>query len=586
MNTSIFPLLGRLWAHLDRKRHKQFALLLLLMLLSSLAETLSIGSVLPFLAALTSPERIFSMAIFKPIIQILGLTEPNQLLLPLTLIFCFTVLVAGGMRIALLWATTRLSFSAGADVGMSIYSRTLYQPYIVHCHRNSSEIINGISGKANAVIYSVLLPVLALISSSIMLAVILFAFMIIQPIVTMAIFIGFAFLYWVIISLARRQISSASSCVARESTAVIKNLQEGLGGIRDILLDSCQKLYCDVYRRSDSLLRKAQSKIVFISASPRYIVEVLGMILIASVAYFLAIRSEGITQAIPILGMLALGAQRLLPVLQQAYGAFSQIKGGQESLRDAIALLDQPLPKQISQIKTIPLPFNSKIELRDISFYYEKNAYVLNRINLLISKGERVGFIGATGSGKSTLIDIIMGLLEPVSGVLEVDGQVVSVENNSRWQSNIAHVPQSIFLADTTIEENIAFGVPRDKIDRLRVKEAAQMANISDVIDSLPAKYLTIVGERGVRLSGGQRQRLGIARALYKRAGVIIFDEATSALDDRTERSVMDAIESLSEDLTILIVAHRISTLKGCSKIVELGRHEIKRICSYEEIIN
>lgn len=556
------------------------------MLLSSLAETLSIGSVLPFLAALTSPERIFSMAIFKPIIQILALTEPNQLLLPLTLIFCFATLVAGGMRVALLWATTRFSFSVGADIGMSIYSRTLYQPYIVHCYRNSSEIINGISGKSNAVIYSVLLPALALISSSIMLAVILFACMTIQPIVTMAVFIGFVFLYTVIISLTSRQISSASSCVARESTAVIKNLQEGLGGIRDILLDGCQKVYCDIYRRSDSLLRKAQSKVVFISASPRYLVEVIGMILIAGVAYFLAISSDGIARAIPILGMLALGAQRLLPVLQQAYGAFSQIKGGQESLRDAIALLDQPLPKQISQIKTSPIPFNSKIELRDISFYYEKNTHVLNRINLLISKGERVGFIGATGSGKSTLIDIIMGLLEPASGVLEVDGQVISVENNSRWQSNIAHVPQSIFLADTTIEENIAFGVPKDKIDRLRVKEAAQKANISEVIDSLPAKYLTIVGERGVRLSGGQRQRLGIARALYKRAGVIIFDEATSALDDRTERAVMDAIESLSEDLTILIVAHRISTLKGCSKIVELGGHEIKRICSYEEIIN
>jgi ATP-binding cassette subfamily B protein len=211
--------------------------------------------------------------------------------------------------------------------------------------------------------------------------------------------------------------------------------------------------------------------------------------------------------------------------------------------------------------------------------------YVLKQINLKIAKGSRVGFMGTTGSGKSTLLDIVMGLLQPTDGSLEIDGKTVSLLNHRAWQAHIAHVPQAIFLADSTIEENIAFGVPKDKIDLQRVRQAAQQAQIAESIESWPKQYQTFVGERGIRLSGGQRQRIGIARALYKKADVIIFDEATSALDNETEQAVMQAIEGLSKDLTLLIIAHRLSTLKNCTQIVELGEGSIKRLGTYQEIV-
>ena len=211
---------------------------------------------------------------------------------------------------------------------------------------------------------------------------------------------------------------------------------------------------------------------------------------------------------------------------------------------------------------------------------------VLRQLNINIPKGSRVGFIGTTGSGKSTLLDIVMGLLQPTEGTIKIDGQVVTVENKRAWQAHVAHVPQSIFLADSTIEENIAFCVPKGQIDRQRVRHAAQQAQIADSIDTWPEKYKTIVGERGVRLSGGQRQRIGIARALYKQADVIIFDEATSALDSETEQAVMLAIESLSQDLTLLIIAHRLTTLRTCSQIVELEEGTLKRIGTYQSIMN
>ena len=588
MNSDLFItiLLRRLWHHISPRRRGQFMLLLVLMLLASFAEILSIGAVLPFLGVLTAPERIFDMAAAQPIIQSLGLTEPKQLLLPLTIAFGLAALIAGTMRLLLLWASTRLSFATGADLSFNIYRRTLYQSYAVHCARNSSEVIDGISGKANGVIYSIIVPTLMLISSSVMLAVILIALLTIQPVIALVAFGGFGMIYMVIIRLTRKQLMVDSKCVAYESTQVIKSLQEGLGGIRDVLIDGSQETYCEIYRNADAPLRRSQGNSLFIGASPRYGMEALGMILIAVLAYSLAQQDDGIAKAIPILGALALGAQRLLPVLQQAYGAWTQINSGQASLKDTLELLDQPLPDYANQ-PVKQLPFNQSIILRQISFRYGENTpYVLNQFNLTITKGSRIGFIGTTGSGKSTLLDIVMGLLQPTSGLLEIDGRPITPANHRAWQSHIAHVPQAIFLADSTIEENIAFGIPKDQIDFSRVKQASEQAQISEIIESWPKKYKTFVGERGIRLSGGQRQRIGIARALYKQANVIIFDEATSALDSETELAVMQAIESLSKELTLLIIAHRLTTLKSCTQIVELSDGNIKRTGRYQEIVN
>ena len=582
----ITTLLKRLWYHISPRRRGQFMLLLVLMLLASFAEILSIGAVLPFLGVLTAPERIFEMPVAQPIIRALKLTEPKQLLLPLTIAFGLAALIAGTMRLLLLWASTRLSFATGADLSINIYRRTLYQSYAVHCARNSSEVIDGISGKANGVIYSIIVPALTLISSSVMLVAILIALLMVQPAIALVAFGGFGLIYIVIVRLTRKQLMADSKCVARESTQVIKSLQEGLGGIRDVLIDGSQETYCEIYRNADAPLRRAQGNSLFISASPRYGMEALGMLLIAALAYSLAQQVDGIAKAIPILGALALGAQRLLPVLQQAYGSWTQINSGQASLKDTLQLLDQPLPDYANQsIKQ--LPFNQSIILRQLSFRYTDQApYVLNQLNLTITKGSRVGFIGTTGSGKSTLLDMVMGLLQPTNGLLEIDGLPITPANHRAWQSHIAHVPQAIFLADSTIAENIAFGIPKDQIDHSRVKRAAEQAQISESIESWPKQYETFVGERGIRLSGGQRQRIGIARALYKQADVIIFDEATSALDSETEQAVMQAIENLNKKLTLLIIAHRLTTLKNCTNIVELDKGGIKRIGSYQVIVD
>ena len=585
-NPTIPELLARLWRHISSRRRRQFAFLLVLMLIASFAEILSIGAVLPFLGVLTMPERVFEHSLAQPFIQILGLTEPAQLLLPLTITFGLAAVVAGAMRLWLLWASTRLSYATGADLSISIYRRTLYQPYEIHVARNSSGVINGIWSKAKGVIGGVIVPVLTLISASIMLIVILIAMLSVEPLIALATFGGFGLIYVSIIRITHILKIRNSQSIARESTQVIKSLQEGLGGIRDVLIDGSQEAYCHIYRKADLPLRHAQGINQFIGQSPRFGMEALGMLLISVLAYTLAQQADGIAKAIPILGALALGAQRLLPVMQQAYAAWTSIQTTQVSLQDTLDLLDQPLPDYADQPAAKPLPFQQQIKLNQLSFRYSpETAWVLRNLDLNITKGSRIGIIGATGSGKSTLLDIVMGLLRPSEGSLEIDGQPVTIENHRAWQAHIAHVPQDIFLADSTIEENIAFGIPKAQIDHERVRQAAQQAQIADSIDTWPKQYQTFVGERGVRLSGGQRQRIGIARALYKQADVIIFDEATSALDNETEQGVMQAIEGLSTELTILIIAHRLSTLRNCTQIVELGSGRILRTGSYQNIV-
>jgi ABC-type multidrug transport system fused ATPase/permease subunit len=587
MKSQSFPqLLKRLWHHISERRRGQFGLLLILMLLASFAEVLSIGAVLPFLGVLTAPERVFEHSAAQSAIQVMGITAPMQLLLPITIAFSVAVLIAGSMRLLLLWASTRLSYATGADLSISVYRRTLYQPYAVHCARNSSEIINGISNKTNSVIF-VISMLVTLVSSAAMLIMILIAMLMVDPVIALAAFGGFGFIYGVIVRLTRKQLSINSERAAHESTQVIKSLQEGLGGIRDVLIDGSQNTYCEIYRNADLPLRQAQGGSSFISTSPRYVMEALGMLLIAMLAYSLVHQPNGIAKAIPVLGALALGAQRLLPVLQQAYAAWSGIRGGQASLKDALELLDQPLPDYAVHPVAKPLPFKHDISLNNIGFRYSlQTPHVLNNVSLTINKGSRVGFIGTTGSGKSTLLDLVMGLLQPTGGQMQIDGTPVTLANNRAWQAHIAHVPQAIFLADSTIQENIAFGVPKDQIDRARVVQAAQQAQIAESIDGWPKQYQTLVGERGVRLSGGQRQRIGIARALYKKANVIIFDEATSALDNETEQAVMKSIEGLSADLTLLIIAHRLTTLKSCTQIVELKGGKLHQLGSYQDIVS
>ena len=546
---------------------------------------ISIGAVLPFLSALMSPDTLFESDYLKPLTTALEIDNSDQLLLPLTLIFISAAMIAGFMRLTLLWAQARLGNAIGADLSIQIYENTLYQPYSVHASRNSSEVIAAISNKVNDVVGNNLLPLLSVISSVFLLAGIFAALVVIDVIAALAAFSVFGAVYALVLIFSKKQLARNGERISKEYIGVVKALQEGLGGIRDVLIDGTQTTYCEIYRSADLPLRKAKASIQIISASPRFIIEALGIVLIATLAYQLNDREGGVAAAVPVLGALAIGAQRFLPVLQQLYSGWTGLRGGQASLNDVLDLIEQPLPHYANNTIGEPISFNKTIKFNDVSFRYSELApWVLRDINIEIPKGARVGFMGTTGSGKSTLLDIFMALLPPERGSLLVDEIQITNKNLRSWQSHIAHVPQSIYLADTTIAENIAFGVTLNKIDHDLVKESALKAQIAEIIESWEQGYQTQIGERGVRLSGGQRQRIGIARALYKQANVIIFDEATSALDNVTEEAVMGSLEHLGSEVTLLIVAHRLTTLRFCDFIVELSNGNVRSIGTYEQV--
>lgn len=576
--------LRRLWQQISPRRRGQLGLLLLLMMFTSVAEVASIGAVIPFLGALMVPEKLQAHPAFAAFLKPIGVMDAQQLLLPLTMIFIAGALLAGAMRIAFSWGSIRLAYATGADLSYSIYWRALYQPYSVHVSRNSSQIMAAIVTKVNGVINGVLTPMLTLMSSVFLLAAISGVLFVINIGVTLAALLCFGAIYLGVIMMTRAIKRRNGQEIAVKTTHVVKALQEGLGGIRDILLDGSQRTYCDIYRNADVPLRRAQGSNQFIAQSPRYAIEAIGMALIALIALMLSRYGDGIESSVPVLGALAIGAQRLLPVMQQAYAAWSALIGNQPVLEEVLELLEQFVPPEHDQDMSY-MAFERDIRLRDISFRYSQEMpLILDGLELSIRKGSRVGIIGKTGSGKTTLVDLIMGLLVQDGGYVEIDGVQINEKNRRAWQSHIAHVPQSIFLTDNSIAENIAFGVPKDKIDWPRARRAAAQAQIASDIEAWPQGYDTRVGERGVCLSGGQRQRIGIARALYKNADVLVFDEATSALDGDTEKAVMDAIEGLSEKLTIIIIAHRRSTLKSCTQIIELIKGGTACVRSYDEI--
>jgi ABC-type multidrug transport system fused ATPase/permease subunit len=579
-------LLARLWHHLGRRHRAQFFLLLGLMLVNAAAEVVSLGLLLPFLGALTSPGTVMGYPFVAAAMAKWGIVSPAGLALPLTAAFIAAVAVAGVVRIALLWATTRFSLTAGASLSCETYRKTLYQPYLVHVERNSSGIISGLTYKINTVVFAVITPILVLASSLVLLVAIVTTLVLVDPVVALAAAAVLGTAYVLITWLTRQRMARNSDRISDGQTQLVKTLQDGLGGIRDVILDGTQPVYCAIYREADLPLRQAQCDNTFISQGPRFVMEGLGMVLIACLAYTLSVRTGGIAAALPVLGALALGAQRMLPALQQSYSAWQSIAGNRGSLADVIELLDQDVANGFASPAPPALPLQREIRFDRVTFSYSGAApWVVDGLDLTIPKGSRVGFVGATGSGKSTSLDLLMGLLAPSEGRLLVDGREVEGAGVRAWQRSIAHVPQSIYLADASMAENIAFGMPAGAIDMARVREAARRAKIADFIESSPAGYDAAVGERGIRLSGGQRQRIGIARALYKQASVLVLDEATSALDSATEQSVMATINGLDRDLTILMIAHRLSTVQGCDMIVELEHGRIVATGTYENLL-
>jgi ABC-type multidrug transport system fused ATPase/permease subunit len=548
---------------LPKQRRHDLYRLAGLMLLGAAADLLAIGAVVPFLAVLAGqmadaiPTWLFPMTRLS--------------IWAAAALFGGLAVLAGALRLGLAWATQSFAVGAGHDIACEVHRRVLLQPYSYHLQQHSSSTVAALQ-KVEELVWSVLMPLTDGAVAVVIGGAIVAGLLLIDPLAAGTAIVGVLMLYGVALLATRPALRRSAAVMNHGWDERVRLVGDSLGGIRDIIIDGSQPLFLDLFRGIDARLARARAQVGLLSAAPRFVVEAVGLALIAAAAVVLAERSGGLAAALPVLGALALAAQRLLPLLQQLYRGWAALTASSEVIGSIQRLLTLPLPA-VSAAAVPRLAFDHEIRMEQVSFAYpSREQPVLSEINLTITRGSRVAITGRTGSGKSTLADIMMGLLPPTTGQLLVDGGPLEPTDIERWRRNVAHVPQAIFLVDDSLLANIVFGVEPELVDPARAREAARIAQLDDLLAELPNGLDTAIGERGVRLSGGQRQRLGLARAIYRQAPVLVLDEATNALDAATEAAVLHSLDHLQQSgTTIILIAHRPSALSGCDQVLHLS---------------
>lgn len=560
----------RLWRTMNARRRRQFLRTLRLMVFASVAELVTIGSLLPFLALLIAPERAGRMAGVRFFERLAG--QGN--LLSAAIICLVVASLAGGViRLALLRATSKLTFGLAHDVGSEIFRRTLLQPYLLYASRNPSEVVAGID-KVNVLAHSAFQPVMQGLVAVFLTSTILLALLLVAPLATLlaaSLVIAAYILFSVTVG---GRLRGNSTTVAQMATARMKALREGMGALRDVLMSQAQGEFQARFEKLDVALREAQAQNAFVTAAPRVVVESAAVAILGLSALYFSTVEGGMAGALPTLGALGFGAIRILPLVNSSFIGWSLFTSNKRIFLDVLALSQTPVISQNGQ-PAAPLPFEDGLTFDRVGLEYPGRGPVLHDISFHIPYGTWTALIGPTGSGKSSLLDLIAGLVEPSSGSITVGSQVLDSSTRSAWQAIVAYVPQQIFLSDGPIDENIAFGTARENIDMDRLRDAAERAQLTEFIASLPNGMETPVGDAGIRLSGGQRQRIAIARALYREARLIILDEATGQLDRGTEQAVIESLSAgIGISASVLVVTHNPAIAAVCDRVLtmNLGR--------------
>ncbi len=563
--------------------------LLLMVLIMALLDMLGVASIMPLIAVLSNPGLVETNFILKSMFQasgIFGVETSQQFLFALGIFFFFLLVTS----LAFKAFTTYLLFSFAQMRQFSISKRLvesyLHQTYSWFLNRNSAELGKTILSEVGLVVANGLKPMMTLITQSIVIIALLILLIMVDPKLSMIVSFTFGIAYGFIYKLSRGYLNKIGKERFKNNQLRFAAVSESFGAIKEIKVSGLEETYIKRFDDPAKTYAKHEISSQIIRQLPRFALEAVafgGMLLV--ILYYMS-QSGTFTTALPILAVYALAGYRLMPALQQIYASITQLRYASPAIEALYIDLKNLKPINLKQDQNI-LKFNKSITLNHIHFQYpQASRTALKDINLSITARTTVGLVGVTGSGKTTIVDVILGLLEPQKGKLEVDGKVINRDNCSAWQRSIGYVPQYIYLADDTIAANIAFGINSQQIDQEAVQRAAKIANLHEfVINELPKQYQTTVGERGIRLSGGQRQRIGIARALYHNPKLLILDEATSALDNLTEQAVMEAVHNLGKNITIILIAHRLSTIKKCDMIFLIEKGELKEQGTFEKLI-
>jgi ATP-binding cassette, subfamily B, bacterial PglK len=572
---------------LTREERKRAMALVAMILVMAILDAIGVASIMPFVTLLANPEVIESNALLQRLYAAFGYTDPQRFLFALGVVMLAILLLSIVFKSIVTHAQLRFIYVREHSIGRRLVEGYLHQPYAWFLNRNSADLGKVILSEVAQVINNAMMPIMLVITQGTLAFALLVLLVVVNPLVAIVVGAVLGFTYVLIYGTLRRYLTrlGAERLKANEDRFVV--LGEAFGGVKEVKVMGLEDAYVKRFDRPARLFATDQAMSLSVSQLPRFALEGIAFGGMMVVVLSLMQREGALQAALPILALYGFAGYRLLPALQQVYGAFTQLRFAGPALdalhADVSALASlPPTPRDGSEA---PIARKS-ITLRGVTYTYPKAPQAaLQDIDIEIPAGSKIGFVGATGGGKTTVVDVILGLLQPEHGTLVVDDMPITAMNRRGWQRSIGYVPQHIFLADASVTSNIAFGVPAEQVDQAAVERAARIANLHDfVVGQMPQGYATVVGERGVRLSGGQRQRIGMARALYHNPRVLVLDEATSALDNLTEQAVMEAVNNLSAEMTVIIIAHRLSTVRQCDRIYLMRQGRIVGSGTYDEL--
>ena len=579
----------KLFLILSPLERKQAWYLLFMIIIMALFDMLGVASIMPFIALLTNPEIIETNAILKFAYLkgvYFGIENEKQFLIVAGIFVFLLLIISISFKVLTTYFQSRFLEMIKHNISERLVGKYLHQPYSWFLDRNSSTLGKSILSEVGNVIGRGLTPMISLISNTLLTLLLFLLLVFVEPILTLIVILIVCIFYGLVYKFNQNLIKTIGEENFKANTLRFKVLLEAFGATKEIKLAGLESVFLNQFSKPSRIIAKNSSLINIISQIPRYTLEAIsfgGMILI--IIYFMISRGD-ISNVLPVIALYAFAGYRLMPAVQKIFVNITNLRivgpsinSLYDDLKD-LRKLDEYENKKFLKLK-------KNIKLKNISYNYPNSSRtVLKNINLTIPVHQTIGIVGETGSGKTTTVDILLGLIEAQKGSLEVDGKIIDNSNKRAWQNSIGYVPQQIFLADDTISANIAFGKKNNEIDQQDIERASKIANLHDfVVNELPLKYQTLIGEKGVRLSGGQRQRIGIARALYHKPDLLVFDEATSSLDNLTEKKVMEAIYTTKNKITKILIAHRLTTVKKCDKIFLFDKGKLVKEGTFEELI-
>ena len=584
--------IGKILQLMSPRERRRLVLVFSGLLVTAMLQVIGLASILPFLSVVTNQEMIMENQLLNWLYTTLGFTTVNRFMLFLGFLVLAILIISNTASAVVTWAVERFSWMRHYSISRRLLATYLHRPYEYFLNQNTSTFGRNILSETGMLVGGMILPSMELIANALVVLFIMVFLIIIDPILAMVVTVTLGCAYAAVYLLVRRKLAK----IGREEVAAnrerFKHANEAFGDPKTVKLLGAEDYFVESFSKHSFIFSDRVATGTIIQRIPRYALEMVafgGLLMI--VLYLIATQGD-MAQALPLIGLYAFAGYRLMPALQNTFQAAAKVRfhiASLEAIHEALEGAEDLSERSAEPREKIsPLSFDSQLELKDITFRYPgADKPVVESLSLAVKARSSVAFVGKTGSGKTTIADIILGLLTPEGGIMSVDGQQINAQNMPRWQRNLGYVPQDIYLRDDTVAQNIAFAEPKESIDMEKVLKTAKIANIHKfIVDELPSGYETVVGERGVRLSGGERQRIGIARALYYDPVVVVLDEATSALDSGTEHAVFEAIENISKAKTLIIIAHRLTTVRSCDVVYVLDYGKIIAKGTYRELID